>query len=376
MAWDTGETLTVVNDGTYLDLSVGLGANDGPGSVVGLVGPDEGQANDFMLPDGTVLQQPLSTAELYQTFANAWRVTQATSLFDYAAGQSTATFTNTNFADPSITLADLPANLVTQAAQAVAATGITDAGAVAAMEFDYIASGGDPTVLANDASAYQGVTTTPATVTESEPAPTVLGVIAPVSAVQQAQSGPTAVTFDVYLTAPETTDTIVDYSVEDPNADDFNAATFGGTLPAGSITIAAGQTTGTITIDVPQGALGALPSEDVALQISTPDSVPIFAPTSVEAGHAGDSDRADSVREYGGGAARISRLGRHVLQSGDNYTLDLGDIQFGETAARLAIQHRQCRDLVRRRTERHVLLADGGRLRRQRRRRRQRPARA
>ena len=328
VAWDTGETLTVVNDGTYLDLSVGLGANDGPGSVVGLVGPDEGQANDFMLPDGTVLQQPLSTAELYQTFANAWRVTQATSLFDYAAGQSTATFTNTNFADPSITLADLPANLVTQAAQAVAATGITDAGAVAAMEFDYIASGGDPTVLANDASAYQGVTTTPATVTESEPAPTVLGVIAPVSAVQQAQSGPTAVAFDVYLTAPETTDTIVDYSVEDPNADDFNAAAFGGTLPAGSITIAAGQTTGTITIDVPQGALGALSSEDVALQISTPDSVPIFAPASVEAV---TQATVTAPTPLNTAVAQLEYLGSvgTFSQSGDNYTLDIGEIQFG-----------------------------------------------
>ena len=31
--------------------------------------------------------------DLYQTFANAWRVTNATSLFDYAPGTSTATFT-------------------------------------------------------------------------------------------------------------------------------------------------------------------------------------------------------------------------------------------------------------------------------------------
>ncbi|HEY9422453.1 MAG TPA: hypothetical protein VIW92_13635, partial [Thermoanaerobaculia bacterium] len=34
------------------------------------------------------------------TFANAWRVTSATSLFDYAAGTSTATFTNTSWPPP------------------------------------------------------------------------------------------------------------------------------------------------------------------------------------------------------------------------------------------------------------------------------------
>lgn len=50
------------------------------------------------LPDGkslgpmpAALQQRY--AELYQTFGNAWRVTDKTSLFDYAPGTSTATFT-------------------------------------------------------------------------------------------------------------------------------------------------------------------------------------------------------------------------------------------------------------------------------------------
>lgn len=37
---------------------------------------------------------PQRYVDLYQTFANAWRVTDKTSLFDYAPGTSTATFTN------------------------------------------------------------------------------------------------------------------------------------------------------------------------------------------------------------------------------------------------------------------------------------------
>jgi hypothetical protein len=51
------------------------------------------------LPDGSSLgSKPASLAQRYidlnQTFADAWRVTNASSLFDYAPGTSTATFTN------------------------------------------------------------------------------------------------------------------------------------------------------------------------------------------------------------------------------------------------------------------------------------------
>jgi len=54
------------------------------------------------LPDGTsVGKKPASPSQRYtdlnQTFANAWRVTSATSLFDYAPGTSTATFTFPNW---------------------------------------------------------------------------------------------------------------------------------------------------------------------------------------------------------------------------------------------------------------------------------------
>jgi hypothetical protein len=50
------------------------------------------------LPNGTSLGPkpaalPQRYVDLYQKFANAWRVTNATSLFDYAPGTSTATFT-------------------------------------------------------------------------------------------------------------------------------------------------------------------------------------------------------------------------------------------------------------------------------------------
>jgi hypothetical protein len=126
VALNTGEVVTVNTFGEGMGLSIQLAATDGPGSVQGFFGPDEGQADDFQLPDGTVLQQPLTQDQLYQTFANAWRVTDADSILDYGPGQTTATFTNTEYPREILTLADFPAALVARAAALVAAAGITD----------------------------------------------------------------------------------------------------------------------------------------------------------------------------------------------------------------------------------------------------------
>ena len=70
--WSGGERLTIANAGIYLNVAMTLGAGDGPGSVCGLLGADEGPARDFRLPDGSVLAQPLSAATLLGTFADAW----------------------------------------------------------------------------------------------------------------------------------------------------------------------------------------------------------------------------------------------------------------------------------------------------------------
>jgi hypothetical protein len=89
LTWNTGETVTVAEragyDHGYLDWAVGLGAQDGPGSVQGLLGSNSGQATDFQLPDGSVLAQPLSDEEILGRFADAWRVAPGGSLFDDSA---------------------------------------------------------------------------------------------------------------------------------------------------------------------------------------------------------------------------------------------------------------------------------------------------
>jgi hypothetical protein len=80
LSWDTGESMTITKGTQYLNVTAKLGSQDTPGSVQGLLGTDTGQANDFSLPDGTVLKQPLTSAQLLGTFADAWTVAPDQSL--------------------------------------------------------------------------------------------------------------------------------------------------------------------------------------------------------------------------------------------------------------------------------------------------------
>ena len=57
-------------------------ASIGPGLVEGLLGSDMGWNSDFRLADGTILDPQISMNDLYGVFADAWRVTDAASLFD------------------------------------------------------------------------------------------------------------------------------------------------------------------------------------------------------------------------------------------------------------------------------------------------------
>ena len=79
LSWSTGRSVTITDQGDYLDWVVGLGSQDGPGSVKGLLGSNSGRATDFQLPDGTVLHHP-SDAEILGVFADAWRVAPDASL--------------------------------------------------------------------------------------------------------------------------------------------------------------------------------------------------------------------------------------------------------------------------------------------------------
>ena len=89
LSWSTGRSVTVTDHGNYLDWVVGLGSQDGPGSVKGLLGSNSGWSTDFQLPDGTVLYHP-SDAEILGVFADAWRVAPGASLLGDSSRATTA----------------------------------------------------------------------------------------------------------------------------------------------------------------------------------------------------------------------------------------------------------------------------------------------
>jgi hypothetical protein len=84
--WNSGEFMRVTAYPSQFEVYVGIPLGS-PNTVGGAQGEDAGQGNDFKLADGT----------LYGPYAESWRVGDASSLFDDASGQSTATFTDRGF---------------------------------------------------------------------------------------------------------------------------------------------------------------------------------------------------------------------------------------------------------------------------------------
>jgi len=102
------------------------------------------------LPDGSSLgPKPESEDErydqLYKKFADAWRVTDATSLFDYAQGQNTATFTRTEWPRNHPKTCDIEGQVSVVATTATVAAeachGVTDPVRRANCEFDVAITG-------------------------------------------------------------------------------------------------------------------------------------------------------------------------------------------------------------------------------------------
>jgi len=264
-----GEAVTMTTDGYSVSVNVQLGTGFAAGQVAGLLGNANGDySDDLQLADGSHPGTALTFAQLYtdeQSLANAWRVAQAGSLLDYGAGQDTTTFTDLDFPPAPIALADLPADVVARATAAVDAAGVTDPVTRANAILDYALTGAQSFI---DTAVQQQQIAPPAynanvTVTEAPPPPILLGVTP--TAVQFLDNG--AASFQVYLTGVLAGAVTVSYAVVDPNGDGYlGAADFGGTLPSGAVTIAAGLTGGVFTIALPD--IGTDVSDKLRVQIT------------------------------------------------------------------------------------------------------------
>ncbi len=91
------EQLIVTDHGFHLTVKFCALEDREDGSLHGLIGNFDGDAsNDIATRDGTVLPIHPTFTQLYDEFANSWRISQEESLFDYDGNETTDTFTDLN----------------------------------------------------------------------------------------------------------------------------------------------------------------------------------------------------------------------------------------------------------------------------------------
>ncbi len=150
--WTDGSVLSVRRVGTWgLRASMTL-AKTRKGSIEGLFGNFDGDdGNDLVAHGGARLPSSPAFTDLYPVFADSWRVEASASLFDYAPGETTATFTNRAFPAAPTKLGELPGYA---AASAICKdAGIVDAVALDNCTLDVLLTG--QVVFATDGAATE-----------------------------------------------------------------------------------------------------------------------------------------------------------------------------------------------------------------------------
>jgi RHS repeat-associated protein len=129
------------------DLSVSL-ADNRKGKVVGLLGNFNGSNTDeFALRDGTIIGSTITNTQLYTTYNDSWRITPATSLFNYNPGETTATFTKPTDPATALTSTTITPAQRTAAEQVARAAGITDPQLLENAILDLFVTNNDPTFI-------------------------------------------------------------------------------------------------------------------------------------------------------------------------------------------------------------------------------------
>jgi VWD domain-containing protein/collagen triple helix repeat protein/IPT/TIG domain-containing protein len=142
--WPDNSQLWVALRGIYIGAQVFLPSSRVGQGVTGLLGNANGnRADDLTTRDGLVtLTTPAPFAQFYGTYVMSWRITPATSLFDYGDGQSTATFTDLSFPHQLETVDSLTGAQVAAAMATCQAAGVTSDW-IDACELDVALSNGD-----------------------------------------------------------------------------------------------------------------------------------------------------------------------------------------------------------------------------------------
>jgi hypothetical protein len=127
VVWPDGSAAWVVQAGVWGLSLVAQPRAARTGTVTGLLGPYDGdKSNDLSTVEGQALAQPPAFEDLYGSYAQGWRVTDDTSLFDYESGTHTADFTDPTFPDRPSTVDTLPPAQAEAARAACTLLGVTD----------------------------------------------------------------------------------------------------------------------------------------------------------------------------------------------------------------------------------------------------------
>ncbi|WP_292778201.1 Calx-beta domain-containing protein [Nostoc sp. NMS9] len=138
------DLIQISDRGSFLNINLGL-ADNRQGKVVGLLGNfNDNRNDDFALRNKTAIGGSISNQQLYGDYANSWRITQATSLFDYAPKQDTNTFTDLTFPRNIVTAATLTPEQRATAEQIARDAGITDPDVLEDVILDIFITNGDP----------------------------------------------------------------------------------------------------------------------------------------------------------------------------------------------------------------------------------------
>jgi Ca2+-binding RTX toxin-like protein len=276
---DTGEQVRVDGVGIgYLNVTPYI-ATGRANAVEGLLGDFDGdRANDLQLADGTVLAQPVDILDLYGLFANAWRVTDADSLFVYADGESTDDFQRLDFPPSPLSLDGFPADRVAAARAVVEAAGITDPFLQQAAILDLLLTGEDGFIQ----GAQGAPTPTGALEVIVPPTPDLVGLAGPLAAVAEGDSGLTAVTFTIYRTGDADTAATFGWSVQAGGLGFTDAADHGGALPSGTVTLDIGETSKDFTINVSGDTAGEL-DERIRVVLGAPPEGYVVGAASAQA---------------------------------------------------------------------------------------------
>ena len=330
--WDTGESMTVTLNGSYISDTIELAAADA-GKVQGLLGPDDGNpSTDLQLPDGQSIASngTIASSVLYGVYESGWQVQSSPqSLLYYGTGQTFDGFNIPGFPEDALTLSQLPANLVAAAEAIVEAEGITNPNLVDAAVIDLLVTGDPNSVFSTANVQEEGVLLNSAAVSIPTPLPSV-GILADSTTVLEPTSGTLAVDYTVYLTAAAAQTSTVDYSVTGSGPNNLGTADIVGGTGSGVVQIAAGQTSVQIVVDVLANALGSQPDAELQVSVTATGGESVFGgsaetaivnptPTAGNPAEALIEQLAGNGHLSGGGAEYVLNLGTQVQNGSDLY---------------------------------------------------------